>query len=172
MEPGVHQDKLEEFANWLTSIGDGTIGVDNDGYADFDNPPELLLKSTGDPIATIVKSTFPNFTGANIDESCFNTSAILASTLEVVNEVNEYMSNLTEGERKTYLSSDTTCKGDGSSLVLADVHTPEFLNTIRASGLPNHSLILKVGLPIMLIRNIDHSLGLCNRTRLVVTKLG
>ncbi|XP_031101950.1 ATP-dependent DNA helicase PIF1-like [Ipomoea triloba] len=82
------------------------------------------------------------------------------------------MSNLTEGEGNTYLSSDTTCKGDGSSSVLADVHTLEFLNTIRASGLPNHSLTLKVGSPVMLMRNIDHSLGLCNGTRLVVTKLG
>ncbi|XP_031118021.1 ATP-dependent DNA helicase PIF1-like [Ipomoea triloba] len=82
------------------------------------------------------------------------------------------MSNLTEGEGKTYLSSDTTCKGVGSSSVLADVHTPEFLNTIRASGLPNHSLTLKVGSPVMLMRNIDHSLGLCNGTRLVVTRLG
>ncbi|XP_031124334.1 uncharacterized protein LOC116027048 [Ipomoea triloba] len=72
----------------------------------------------------------------------------------------------------TYLSSDTTCKADGSSSVLSDVHTPEFLSTIRASGLPNHSLTLKVGSPVMLMRNIDHTLGLCNGTRLVVTKLG
>ncbi|XP_031131718.1 uncharacterized protein LOC116033104 [Ipomoea triloba] len=90
----------------------------------------------------------------------------------MVNEVNQYMSNLTEGERKTYLTSDTTCKDDGSSSILADVHTPEFLNTIRAFSLPIHSLTLKVGFPVMLMGNIDHSLGLCNGTRLVVTKLG
>ncbi|XP_031120630.1 uncharacterized protein LOC116023760 [Ipomoea triloba] len=91
MEPSVHHEQLEEFANWLTSISDGTIGVDNDGYADFDIPSKLLLQSDGDPISTIVRSTFPNFTGATMDGSCFKSSAILAPTLEVVNEVNQYM---------------------------------------------------------------------------------
>ncbi|XP_031106220.1 uncharacterized protein LOC116010861 [Ipomoea triloba] len=89
MEPRLNQDKVEEFANWLISIGDGNIGVDVDGYADFDIPSQLLLKSNGDPISSIVKSTFPNFTGASSDGSCFKNSAIVAPTLEVVNEVNQ-----------------------------------------------------------------------------------
>ncbi|XP_031099739.1 uncharacterized protein LOC116003940 [Ipomoea triloba] len=55
--------------------------------------------------------------------------------------------------------------------MLADMHTPEFLNGLKASGIPNHTLTLKVGSPVMLLRNIDHSLGLCNGTRLVITRL-
>ncbi|CAH9088778.1 unnamed protein product [Cuscuta europaea] len=50
--------------------------------------------------------------------------------------------------------------------------TPEFLNGIKCSGVPSHELKLKVGVPVMLMRNIDHSAGLCNGTRLLVTKLG
>ncbi|XP_031091157.1 uncharacterized protein LOC115996159 [Ipomoea triloba] len=63
------------------------------------------------------------------------------------------------------------CKADADNGILADVHTPEFLNGIRVSGLPNHSLTLKIGSPVMLMRNIDHSIGLCNGTRLIITKL-
>ncbi|XP_019166959.1 PREDICTED: uncharacterized protein LOC109162730 [Ipomoea nil] len=170
-EQGMQQHKLDQFAKWLASIGDGTIGEDNDGYANVDIPSELLLKSAGDLIATIVQSTFPNFSRGHNDGRCFQSSAILAPTLEVVNEVNQYMSDITFGEGKTYYSCDTACKADSSSSILADVHTPEFLNSIRASGLPNHSLTLKVGSPVMLMRNIDHTLGLCNGTRLVVTRL-
>jgi len=51
------------------------------------------------------------------------------------------------------------------------VLTPEFLNTLTTSGLPNHKIKLKIGTPIMLLRNIDQSDGLCNGTRLIVTRL-
>ncbi|XP_045833343.1 uncharacterized protein LOC123924482, partial [Trifolium pratense] len=52
-----------------------------------------------------------------------------------------------------------------------DVHTPEFLNTISTSGLPNHKLGLKVRVPVMLLRNLNKKLGLCNGTRLIITRL-
>ncbi|KAF5186184.1 Atp-dependent dna helicase, partial [Thalictrum thalictroides] len=39
------------------------------------------------------------------------------------------------------------------------------------SGVPSHLLELKIGVPVMLIRNINPSLGLCNGTRLIVTQL-
>jgi len=53
-----------------------------------------------------------------------------------------------------------------------DVHTPEFLNTIVTSGLPNHKLKLKVGVLIMLLRNIATHIGLNNGTRLIITRMG
>ncbi|XP_019170931.1 PREDICTED: uncharacterized protein LOC109166402 [Ipomoea nil] len=130
IEAGADQSEVEQFANWIASIGDGKIGGPNDGYADVDIPHDLLLQCDGDPIKTIVDS-----------------------------------------ECKTYFSCDTVCKSDSVSGILGDVHTPEFLNGLRASGIPNHALTLKVGSPVMLLRNIDHSLGLCNGTRLVITRL-
>ncbi|KAL6579905.1 hypothetical protein OROMI_007929 [Orobanche minor] len=48
----------------------------------------------------------------------------------------------------------------------------EYLNSIKCSGVPNHQLKLKVGVRVMLLRNIDHTIGLCNGTRLIITKLG
>ena len=61
---------------------------------------------------------------------------------------------------------------DTNSSSNEDIYTPEFLNNISASGLPNHKLTLKVGVPVMLLRNIDQSEGLCNGTRLIVSRLG
>ncbi|XP_035841505.1 ATP-dependent DNA helicase PIF1-like [Helianthus annuus] len=49
---------------------------------------------------------------------------------------------------------------------------PDVLNNLRLSSLPNHKLVLKLGAPVMLLRNIDQANGLCNGTRLQVTKLG
>jgi ATP-dependent DNA helicase PIF1 len=51
------------------------------------------------------------------------------------------------------------------------VLTPEFLSTLRTYGLPNHQIKLKIGSPIILLRNIDQSEGSCNGTRLIVTKM-
>ncbi|XP_047270422.1 ATP-dependent DNA helicase PIF1-like [Capsicum annuum] len=64
------------------------------------------------------------------------------------------------------------CMSDHSFTALEHVHTPKFLNSIKCSGIPNHSITLKVGVPVMLLRNIDQSSGLCNGTRLIITKLG
>ena len=47
----------------------------------------------------------------------------------------------------------------------------EFLNSLRFLGLPNYKLTLKVGLPIMLLRNLNQNEGLCNGIRLIITKL-
>ena len=38
--------------------------------------------------------------------------------------------------------------------------------------MPNHELNLKVEILMMLLRNIDHFVGLCNGTRLIVTRFG
>ena len=42
----------------------------------------------------------------------------------------------------------------------------EFLNSRTMSGVPPHELRLKVNCPIMLLRNVDPTNGLCNGTRL------
>lgn len=151
--------------------GDGTIGDQNDGCAEVEIPKDMLLTKNGDPIATIVEDTFPMFSTNNADKRFLKSRAILAPTLDAVNAVNQYMSDRHVAETRTYLSCDTVCRSESDDSILADVHTPEFLNGIRASGIPNHSLTLKVGSPVMLLRNIDHSHGLYNGTRLIVTKL-
>jgi ATP-dependent DNA helicase PIF1 len=44
----------------------------------------------------------------------------------------------------------------------------EFLNSLTPNGLPPHVLKLKLGCPVILLRNIDTANGLCNNIRLVV----
>nr|XP_043612400.1 uncharacterized protein LOC122584252 [Erigeron canadensis] len=53
-----------------------------------------------------------------------------------------------------------------------DLYSPDFLNAINVGGLPKHKLTLKKDVPVMLLRNIDQTAGLCNGTRLQVVTLG
>jgi hypothetical protein len=51
---------------------------------------------------------------------------------------------------------------------VANTYPSEFLNTLEVSGMPSHKLSLKIGTLMMLLRNLDPSVGLCNGTRLIV----
>ncbi|KAL6566649.1 hypothetical protein OROMI_015053 [Orobanche minor] len=163
----------KNFSEWILSIGDGVLGGLNDGEISIEIPEDMLIHNFTDPVKAIVSSTYPNFLSECHSSTYLNGRAILAPTLEDVRMVNEYMIGMNQSELKTYYSSDSTCGSDDcDSELLRDIHTPEFLNSISASGVPSHILNLKVGVPVMLMCNIDHSSGLCNGTRLIITRLG
>ena len=69
-----------------------------------------------------------------------------------------------------FISSDSIDPSDTGS-VNNDALSTDFLNNIKVSGLPNHSLRLKIGCPVMLLRNINPTEGLMNGTRLHITQL-
>ncbi|XP_031127635.1 uncharacterized protein LOC116029732 [Ipomoea triloba] len=164
--------QLKQFSKWIAKIGDGKIEGQTDECEYIEIPGHILLQYSTDPIKAIVESTYPSFSSIIDDPSYLQNRAILAPTLDMVHSINEYMSSLNTSEGSTYLSCDSTCKSDSNFDMLVDVHTLEFLNGIKCSGVPNHALTLKVDTPVMLLRNIDHSIGLCNGTRMVITKLG
>ncbi|CAN1120470.1 ATP-dependent DNA helicase PIF1 [Linum perenne] len=71
-----------------------------------------------------------------------------------------------------YYSSDTI-QNDGGQLDMLEAEFPtEFLNSMKIRNFPAHELKLKVGAPVILLRNIDQSTGLCNGTRLIIKRLG
>ncbi|RAL39863.1 hypothetical protein DM860_013064 [Cuscuta australis] len=130
-------DQIFEFSKWIESIGDGNAGDEQDGYAEVIIPDDMLLSSSEDPIATIVNSTYPDFQKIANELSYLQERAILAPTLDVVDSINEYMTAMNpSSESRTYLSSDKVENSDCSSSFFGDLHSPEFLNKIRASGVP------------------------------------
>ena len=77
-----------------------------------------------------------------------------------------------ESEEKTYLSCDTVCKATTLNGEIDLLYPTEFLNSLPLPGIPNHELKLRVRLPVMLLRNINQSAGLCNGTRMTIIQLG
>ncbi|XP_058733237.1 uncharacterized protein LOC131604840 [Vicia villosa] len=137
-------DNIRSFSEWTLNIGDGTMCESNDGYADICIPDEFLISNFLDPIKAIVEDTYPDLIHNYLDSDYFQSRAILASTIEVVDDINKYIINLLPGEDKEYFSSDSIDKSDATNFDAYEHVTPEFLNALKNSGLPNHSIRLKV----------------------------
>ncbi|XP_047267573.1 ATP-dependent DNA helicase PIF1-like [Capsicum annuum] len=170
---GTRQDIVNATVNsfYLWTHCDGRMGFSMDSTEKVKISEDLLIDNCDDPISGIVESTYFNYLEHSIDMKYLQERAILAPTLQMVESVNDYIVCLNSGQEKSYLSSDIVCMYDHSFTSLGHMHTPEFLNSIKCSGIPNYSITLKVGVPVMLLRNIDQSTGLCNGTRLIITRL-
>jgi ATP-dependent DNA helicase PIF1 len=99
----------------------------------------------------------------------FGERAILASRNDTVDTINEIVLDKMPGEKVTLLSTGSADINDADGL-----HTvpAEYLQSPNPFGLPPSKLELKVGAPVMLLRNIDPARGLCNGTRLIVVHIG
>ncbi|XP_024965802.1 uncharacterized protein LOC112506005 [Cynara cardunculus var. scolymus] len=80
---------------------------------------------------------------------------------ENVDEINDQLIDKFSGDEKIYYSFDKA-EDDKNN-----IYPMEFLNSLTVSGLPPYYLRLKIGCPIILLRNIDPSNGLCNGIRLI-----
>ncbi|XP_074298042.1 uncharacterized protein LOC141628847 [Silene latifolia] len=163
-------DDIRKFSEWILEIGDGLAGGENDGEVDLQFPNDLLIQHVANHIASIVNVTYPDLQNQSWNPDYLQERAILAPTHEIVKAVNDYVLSKINEDAVIYLRSDEVFNDD-RGMGDPDLHSAEYLNSIKCSGLPNHQLMLKVGAMVMLLRNIDQSRGLCNGTRLIVTDL-
>lgn len=70
------------------------------------------------------------------------------------------------------MSFDSVCFEKEIHHLELETFSPKMLNAINCFKLPPHKLDLKVGVSVMLLRNIDQSNGLCNARRLQVRRMG
>jgi len=92
-------------------------------------------------------------------------AAILTAWNSEVDKVNDLCLRKLTLLREFSLRSSDTLTNDN----LEHFYPIEFLNSLCPSGFPLHNLKLKIGAPVILLRNIDPKRGLCNGTRLKIT---
>jgi hypothetical protein len=168
--------EVESFSKWILAIGEGKVPArakENETEKCWIKlPPEILLMPIKDNLSCIVQTAYPNIETMYDNIEYLKERAILAPTNEVVDVVNNYMVSTLPGDTKEYLSFDSIAKGPNMHASYDMLYPIDFLNSINGNNFPSHSLILKKGTPIMLLRNINQSQGLCNGTRLIITTLG
>jgi hypothetical protein len=149
------RDGDQAFCEWLLKIGDGTINNDDEQWVQI--PNEHLAKSKMD----LIDHTFPNLETMDKDE--LMSSGVFCPRNDDAWGINKICLNKLPGREKTYLSCDRVEDEDCISV------NTELLNSRRPSGFPDHNLILKVGAPVMLLRNLQ--CGLVNGTRMIVREM-
>ena len=102
----------------------------------------------------------------SVSISDITSRVIVASTNKKADQINDLATNLLPGTATECLSLDSLVEDSRQAQ-----YPTEFLNSLNISGLPPHKLILKIGAPIIMIRNLNPNAGLCNGTRLIVKNI-
>ena len=153
--------KCREFAELLLEIGEGRREFIDDSMIIIPDHLRFKTKEAKD----YTTENFCNHIFENLNEhikNLYNSSksaksadwlmsrAIICPTNSDCEEINRILMKKLRGDAKIYRSFDKILKVD------QEHNFPtEFLNSREHSSMPSHIMELKVGAPIMLLRNLD-----------------
>lgn len=150
----------EGWSERLLAVGNG------EGEAGRALLPEYMYLDTIRPEALI-----DHMYEGGMTEDAIIQNAILSARNDDVTAINTIALRRLPGVERTYLSADSLPPDEQRPAGVAANYPVELLNTLNPSGLPPHRLSVKVGAPIILLRNLKPRDGLMNGTRLIVREL-
>ena len=147
-----------QFKDWLYSIGTGIIG------------DSVLI-----PVNMIVNSRqelyeFVFNQGFDITSNELLKRLILSPTNRMVDMINFEIIETINSPEQEYLSIDHPSSENPFAYNAADYDVAQ-LNRLTPTGMPAHSIKLRVGSVIVLLVNLNTQKALCNGTRLIVRRL-
>ena len=147
------------FAKYLLDVGaernsnpDGTVTL----------PAHMRC---GDSVDSLIDAIYPGITQGGKPDKYFAECTLLSCKNDNIDDLNEDILAKFPGEEKILMSADSVTTDDGLA------YPVEYLNSLNVSGLPLAKLALKPGCPLMLLRNIDPTNGLCNGTRMILLRI-
>ena len=156
-------DRISDYSALLMSIGAGTI---NDSDSVEVRIPDMVQRC-GD-LDDLLKKVYPEiYADEELPRDYFKDRCCMAPTNVEADVVNDALfSRLGDGCRRKIYNSVNFCYDSR----FAQNFTPEVLAKMPCTGVAPHVLDLRVGAPVILLRNIEPP-RLCNGTRLVVVDL-
>jgi hypothetical protein len=155
------------FAQFLLAVGENRVPIHEDiSNASIQIPHQFVFSSA--KVTDFISWCYPNFDFYSEDNINIGT-AILAPTNQNVDLLNDTALGMFPGDIISILSSDSIKVQDSSDE--SNNFPEEFLNSLTPNGFPLHDLQLKQNCPIILLRNLNVKEGLCNGTRLIVTRI-
>ncbi|KAL3122443.1 hypothetical protein niasHT_006323 [Heterodera trifolii] len=161
----------QSLRDWLEEIGNGMhrVGTASQGFTNqLRIPQELLVNDLDHTIQFCFPEALFDDPLANADAIAHN--AILCPTNNDVRHINEVALNRMSGCGREFLSIDEPLEPNEEMHNFRTDFNMEAVHNEMPSGMPPHKLTIKVGTPVMLIRNLDVTQGLCNGTRMQVMR--
>ena len=157
--------ELEAFDKWTLSIGNGinsSIPLPEAMVTEIVPNTKTETKNEQSSMKKFCEVIFPDIKNNISKPNWLEGRTILAPTNKEVDAINDMVQDWLS-QAGVRLSSADTLENQEDSFRF----NTEYLNTLRPNGFPQHSLKLKPGMPLMLMRNINPREGLCNGTRVV-----
>ncbi|CAN7101253.1 unnamed protein product, partial [Brassica rapa subsp. narinosa] len=167
-----------EFAEWILEVGNGTAATVATDEVSYDGGEQVLIKDkfmlprSDNPHLTVSDAAYPDFVKNHLTRAYLTERAILAPTNASAHEINSYLLSKVPSAEKEFLSSDSIAFESTPEDDWTNNYPQEYLNSLDFPGLPPHKLCLKVGAPVMMLRNLNQKNGLCNGTRMMISRLG
>ncbi|KAK9049544.1 hypothetical protein SSX86_031487 [Deinandra increscens subsp. villosa] len=163
------------FSKWLLAVGDGTIGEhDNSSRSESKSipiPSTFLISDSKTALHDLIKFIYDEEFFRNPLITSLSDRAIVCAKNHTADMLNKMILDMYPGETHAYLSDDSMVPHSQNQTDSDIMYPSEYLHLLNFPGIPPHSLCLKEKSPIMLLRNINQSSGLCNGTRLIVSRL-
>ena len=153
------------FAQWLLDVGHGKELPLNHS---FTIPAHMKLQGP-ETAEALVSEIYPNLhLGSALQGGYFLERSILCARNTEVDGINAHVMNQFPGDSRIYSSID---KAVFQNRDQDEDYPIEYLNSLEIPGIPTSQLKLKIGVPLMLLRNIDPAQGLCNGTRMKLMEM-
>lgn len=161
----------KEYGKWLLRLGNGDLHSSNMGSVSLENiSVDIIPPFTTNP-HTILEWIYDGFVDLVINKrwdslvTYYGSRCLITPLNKTVDNANAIMLSKIPGE--AFISTSI----DEADDEFEDPMSTDVLNAFDTKGFPLHRLLLKVGQPIMVIRNLSVAKGLCNGTRLIILSI-
>jgi ATP-dependent DNA helicase PIF1 len=158
---GPEADEQRAWCEYLIRIGDGRESTRNNLRDNFVRFPAQISNTSNNP-EDLIAAVYGDMINNPIPDELFVDNCIMTPLNKTVDQLNTIAMQRFPGDTRSYYSADMALDDDVTT------YPTEFLNTLQPQGMPPHKLELKVGTPVMLMRNLNAKSGLANGTRLVI----
>lgn len=168
---GQYQEQRSEakcYSEWLLKLGSGDLQEEDEAMVSLEHinvnmtsPGVDLDLKTMDWLYKDLTTIVRNKQWTRL-ASYYSERMLITPLNKTVRQVNRILGDQVGGEtliaESLDLVDDETFEPVGS----------EYLNSMRFPNFPDHKILLRRGLPIILLRNLNVANGLCNGTRLLI----